>query len=91
MTLTWFIWGGRLTLVLLPHLPNLQLQALLRREYVTVQHLHQGIENRKRKIGQSMAGKKDKKLPSPAITHLEIGCCLSTWKPAVVLLEQLHY
>lgn len=40
-SLTWFIWGGRLSLVLLSHFTDLQLQTLLRRENVTVQHLCQ--------------------------------------------------
>lgn len=38
-TLTWFVWSGWLSLVLLPHLTYLQLETLLRGENVTVQHL----------------------------------------------------
>lgn len=43
-TLTWLIGSGRLSLVLLSHLADLQLQTLLRRENVTVQHLKGGRE-----------------------------------------------
>lgn len=41
-TPTWLVGRGRLALVLLPHLADLQLQTLLGREDVTVQHLERG-------------------------------------------------
>lgn len=45
--LTWLIWSGRLSLVLLAHFPNLQLQTLFRGEDVTVRHLRIEKENGK--------------------------------------------